>query len=268
MTKHRLDNLVLSFFGFSRLPFSKNISSKEIFSTQTYKEAFTRLEFGISDEDIMLLTGPVGSGKSVVLGSLIDSIDLNSYIPIYIRGNNLKEGELYKAILIGLDQEPPRYSQTAKRLFYRLVPELTKKPVVIVDDAQEIHDPALTGIKSMVNFHFDSQNKITFILSGQPELKAKLKYSQFSALKQRIRVFFHMESMSLEESCGYIDHHTKIAGRPNAIFSDEAKSDIHRKAEGIPRRINAICYRSILNAALNELNIIDSSNLVLEDPTD
>ncbi len=138
----------------------------------------------------------------------------------------------------------------------------------LVDDAQEIQDPALTGIKSMVNFHFDSQNKITFILSGQPELKAKLKYSQFSALKQRIRVFFHMESMSSEESCGYIDHHTKIAGRPNAIFSDEAKSDIHRKAEGIPRRINTTCYRSILNAALNELNIIDSSNLVLEDPTD
>jgi len=268
MTNHRLDNLVLSFFGFSRLPFSKNISSKEIFSTQTYKEAFARLEFGIIDEDIMLLTGPVGSGKSVVLGSLIHSIDLNSYIPIYIRGNNLKEGELYKAILIGLDQAPPRYAQTAKRLFYRLVPELTKKPVVIVDDAQEIHDPALTGIKSMVNFHFDSQNKITFILSGQPELKAKLRYSQFSALKQRIRVFFHMESMSLEESCGYVDHHTKIAGRPNPIFSDEAKSDIHRKAEGIPRKINAICYRSILNAALNELNIIDSSNLVLEDPTD
>ena len=138
MTNHRLDNLVLSFFGFSRLPFSKNISSKEIFSTQTYKEAFARLEFGISDEDIMLLTGPVGSGKSVVLGSLIHSIDLNSYIPIYIRGNNLKEGELYKAILIGLDHAPPRYSQAAKRLFYRLVPELTKKPVVIVDDAQEI----------------------------------------------------------------------------------------------------------------------------------
>ncbi len=78
----------------------------------------------------------------------------------------------------------------------------------------------------------------------------------------------YMESMSLEESCGYIDHHTKIAGRPNAIFSDEAKSDIQRKAEGIPRRINAICFRSILNATLNELNIIDSSNLVLEDPTD
>ena len=268
MTNHKLDNLVLSFFGFSRLPFSKNISSKEIFSTQTYKEAFTRLEFGISDEDVILLTGPVGSGKSVVLGSLIHSIDLNSYIPIYIRGNNLKEGELYKAILIGLDQEPPRYAQTAKRLFYRLIPELTKKPVVILDDSQEIQDPALAGIKSMVNFHFDSQNKITFILSGQPELKAKLKYPQFSSLKQRIRVFFHMDGMSLEETCGYIEHHNKIAGKPNAIFSDEAKSDIHRRAEGIPRRVNAICYRSILNAALNELNIIDSSNLVLEDPTD
>ena len=120
----------------------------------------------------------------------------------------------------------------------------------------------------MVNFGFDSDNKITFILCGQPELKAKLKLDQFLALKQRIRVYYHMNGMSLEETCGYIDHHTKIAGRPAAIFSDGAKSDIHRTAEGIPRRVNVICYQSIINAAIKEVSVIDSSELILEEPTD
>jgi len=67
-----------------------------------------RLEYGIGSEDFLLITGPVGVGKSVALLSLIHALDPIAYSPIYIRGNNLGEGELYKAILSGLDMEPSR----------------------------------------------------------------------------------------------------------------------------------------------------------------
>ena len=263
-----MNDLVLDHFGFSHLPFSKAISPKNAFQTASYKEAFARLEYGAEAEDIMLLTGPVGSGKSLVLASFIDSLDVNTYTPLYVRGSNLSEAALYKAVLAGVNTTPPHFPSRAKRLFYQLIPELTRKPIVVVDDAQDMQETALKSIKSMVNFDFDSVNKITFILAGQPELKAQLKLVQFLALKQRIRLFFHMNPMSLQESCSYIDHHTTIAGRPTSIFSDGAKAEIHRYSEGIPRMVNTICYRSILNAAINELDVIDSTDLFLDDPAD
>lgn len=263
-----MNNLVLDHFGFSHLPFSKAVSPKNAFHTASYKEAFARLEYGVEAEDIMLLTGAVGSGKSVVLASFIGSLDANSYTPLYVRGSNLSEAALYKAVLAGVNTTPPHFPAKAKRLFYHVIPELTRKPIVVVDDAQDMQDSALRSIKSMVNFDFDSVNKVTFILAGQPELKAKLKLIQFLALKQRIRLFFHMRAMSLQETCAYIDHHTTIAGRPAALFSDGAKTDVHRYSEGIPRMVNTICYRSILNAALKELDIIDSTDLFLDDPAD
>jgi len=263
-----MTNAVLDFFGFSHLPFSKILSPRQLFHSTAYKEAFAQLEYGIPVEDIMLLSGPVGCGKSVVVNALMHALDSNHYSPIYVRGNNLTEVELYKSILCALDHVPPYFSGAAKRLFYRIVPELSKQPVIFLDDAQEMKDSALLAIKSMANFGSDSQHRITFVLCGQPELRATLKLSRYLALKQRIRLFFHMKGMGLQETCAYIDHHITEAGKPTPVFADDAKSDVHRYSEGIPRRVNLICYRSIVNAALNEINIIDSKNLILDDLSD
>jgi len=257
---------VLDHFGFSRLPFSKSLSPKEAFLTSSHTEALARLQYGIESEDFLLLTGPVGVGKSVALHALMHSLDPNAYSPIYIRGNNLGEGELYKSILAALDRDPPRYTQPARRMFFSVVPELSRKPIAVIDDAQEVRDAALLSLKSLANFSSDSQTRITFILSGQPELRVRLKLAQYHALKQRIRLFYHMRPMGLEETCRYIDHQTRSAGAPNPLFSDAAKADIHRHADGIPRVVNTIGYRSLINAAVKGLKVVDSADLFLEDP--
>jgi type II secretory pathway predicted ATPase ExeA len=259
---------VLDFFGFSRLPFSKSLAPKELFPAHSYTEAYARLEYGIGSEDFLLLTGPIGVGKSVVLAALMHCLDSNLYTPIYIRGNNLGEGELYKAILVALDRQPPRYTQPARALFFSVVSELSRKPIALIDDAQEMKDAALLSLKSLANFASDSQPRISFVLSGQPELKARLKLAQYLPLKQRIRLFYHMKPLSLEECCRYIDHHTRIAGNPNPLFSDAAKAEIHRHADGIPRIVNTICYRSIISATVKKLKVIDSADLFLEDPAE
>jgi len=75
-----------------------------------------------------------------------------------------------------------------------------------VDDVQEVNESALLALKSTVNFGFDSENRLAFILCGQPELKATLKYSRFLAVKQRIRLFFHMQGLSLQETCEQVEN--------------------------------------------------------------
>lgn len=263
-----MHNAVLDHFGFSRLPFSKSLSARELFCAAGFTEARARLEYGIAAEDFLLLTGPIGVGKSVVLAALMQSLDPNTYTPIYIRGNNLGEGELYRTILSALDRQPPRYTQPARAMFFSVIPELSRKPVALIDDAHEVRDAALLSLKSLANFGSDSQPRISFVLSGQPELRARLKLAQYLPLKQRIRLFYHIKPMSLEETCRYIDHHTRIAGCPNPLFSDAAKAEIHRHADGIPRIVNTIGYRSIIAATLNKLKVIDSAELLLDDPAE
>jgi len=263
-----MEKSVRDFYGLSYMPFSKLSSPQNAFPTEGFKEACAKVAFGIGSEDFLLLTGPVGVGKSVVLNAILHDIDTTRYIPIYIRGNGLSEGELYKGILAGLDREPPRYTQSAKRMFFSVVPSLTRKPIVAIDDAQEMKESAMLSLKTLTNFDTDSQNKITFILCGQPEFKAQLKLAQFLPLTQRIRLFFHMKPMAVKETLGYIDQQTAKAGCLTQLFSDSAKLDIHRYSDGVPRVVNMCCYRSLINAAIKGVKIIDSSDVFFEKPSE
>ena len=256
---------VLAFFGFSRLPFGKHLTPADTFPSSAHQEALSRLSFGVADEDLLLLSGPIGCGKSVALAAFVAALDSNRYTPLYVRGSGLSAAGLVKAVLAGLKIDPPFFSGQASQLFFKTIPELNRKPVVIIDDAQDLAGAALTAVKGMVNFHFDSRTAITFVLAGQPELRELLKYAPFAAVRQRIRISYHMPPMSLQETCSYIDHHTARCGRPTSIFADDAKADIHRHAGGVPRLVNALCYRSILHAAAHDIAIIDSTNVVTDD---
>ena len=141
---------VLAFFGFSRLPFGKHLQPADTFLSGAHQEALSRLSFGVPDEDLLLLSGPIGCGKSVALAAFVAALDGNRYTPLYLRGSGLSASALVKAVLEGLKIDPPFFSAQASQLFFKTIPELNRKPVVIIDDAQDLAATALTAIKSMV----------------------------------------------------------------------------------------------------------------------
>lgn len=252
---------VLNFYGLTYMPFGKEIHCSDIFQTVALKDAQAMLELGVETEDILLLTGPVGCGKSVTIRYFIASLNSNLYIPVYIQGFVKTAVELCKIILKEILIDPPFAPLKVKSLYSKSVMEMNKKPVIIIDDAQDMMDSPLLSIKSLVNFEQDSKNKVTILLAGQPELKDRLSFTLFSAIRQRIKLDIFLNPMSLEETCRYIDHSLKICGRPSPVFSDNAKSEIFKMASGIPRVINRICFKALIQGTIKKIDIIDSGNI-------
>jgi type II secretory pathway predicted ATPase ExeA len=257
--------ILLTHYGLSRLPFGKDIDEKNIFHTEELTRTAAMLELGIESEDVMLLSGPIGCGKSLIIRHGLAGLDTNRYQPIYLRGNISGEGELVKALLRGMKIEPPHSLGKAKPAFFSAVEESSRKPVVVLDDAQDIAEEALISIKALTNFDSDSQNRITFILTGQPELRTLLSYSHFDSLRARIRLSHHLSPMGLEETASYIDHGLEIVHRKEKLFSDAAKMEIFKRSNGIARQINRICYNAIITGAIQEKNLIDSSDLPIDE---
>lgn len=56
---------ILTHYGFSRLPFGKDIAVGEIYPTEGMNEAGAMIELGLESEDIILITGPIGCRLSV-----------------------------------------------------------------------------------------------------------------------------------------------------------------------------------------------------------
>jgi general secretion pathway protein A len=222
------------------------------------------LELGLESEDIMLITGPIGCGKSLVLRSATHRFDSTSYQVIYLRGSIEKPAELFKLILQGMKIDPPYSITKTKPLFFEAVAEAKRKPIIVIDDAQDSSPEALLSLKAMTNFEADSSYRITFILAGHPELAATLAYSHFDALRARIRLSHQLAPMSLEETVGYIDHGLKIVAYTGSLFSDNAKIEIFRRTGGIARSINALCYRSILHGVIEDKQVIDTADIPQE----
>ena len=89
-------------------------------------------------------------GSPLALAAFVAALDTNRYTPLYVRGSGLSAAGLVKAVLEELKIDPPFFSGRASQLFFKIIPELNKKPVVIIDDAQDLAPTALTAIKSMV----------------------------------------------------------------------------------------------------------------------
>ena len=263
-----MNKLMLDYYGFHSTPFSKDIAAKDVFHTAAHTDALGMLGLAAGKEDVVLLTGQNGIGKSVVLRSFLHELDENRYAPLYIRGSSIGAGQLYKYILAGLNITPPYTCTGARMLYFRKIPELGKRPFIVIDDAQDLPDVTLAEIKSLVNFDLDSRNCITVVLAGQPETIRRIKMEHLRALRQRIRLSMTMTSMSCEESVGYIDHHTRIRGNENPLFTEAAKADIFKKTNGVARAINTMCYNSLLQGASRELKVIDSNELCVPELMD
>ena len=256
---------VMHFYGFSRMPFGKEFDSADAFTSPSFADSVAMLALGVESEDILLVSGPIGSGKSVALRSFIAALDPNRFAPVYIRGLGLSASDLVKSILLALLVEPPFNPTKARSLYFKSVAEHPRKPVIVIDDAQDMKEPALLSVKNLVNFNSDSLSKITFVLCGQPELKETLRYSRLASVNQRIRHWVEFSGLSLPDTCGYIDHAVTYAGRPTALFSDSAKAEIHKRSLGIPRRINRICLRTLFEGAARNRLIIDESCVVSDE---
>jgi type II secretory pathway predicted ATPase ExeA len=256
---------VMNFYGFVRMPFDKDFETAEAFSSPSLANAVTMLGLGVESEDILLVSGPIGSGKSVALRSFIAALDPSRFAPIYLRGLGLTAADLVKSVLLSLLIEPPYNYAKARALYFKSVAEHSHTPIVVIDDAQDMKESALLSVKNLVNFNSDSKSKITFVLCGQPELKETLRYSRLASVHQRIRHWVEFSGLSLKDTCEYIDHGVVRAGRPTALFSDNAKAEIHKRSLGIPRRINRVCLRTLFEGAAQGRTIIDDADIVSDE---
>jgi type II secretory pathway predicted ATPase ExeA len=263
MNDTTIESRIRDHFGLSRLPFSKNTGPTQIFRSRQIEEVSARLSLAAQNEDIALLTGPVGSGKSSALRLFAQSLDSTRFRLVYIPAYPYKIGEIAKLILSGLQVQPPAHGSKALRLLDQTVIELSRdkgiKPVIVIDEAQELPLLTLQTLKNLVNFDMDSASRLTLILCGQKELAPILDSVALESLYRRIKIICEMSALSLEDTSKYIRHQMKLCGVEKAIFTDECVAQIFSMSQGLMSQINVACFRLIVLAVSEGKDIIEPS---------
>lgn len=248
-----------TYFGLKHRPFSKTPDPKFLFYSKTHEEAFARLQQGVEEKEIILLTGEIGSGKTTLSRALIDSLG-EEYRVISILNPRLTPSQFLRIIAkrFGIDSSHSK-DDLLEVIYEKVYEDYTKgiTPVIIIDEAQLIPDRAtFEEIRLLTNFQLDEENLLSLVLIGQPDLKKRLERMAYLPLRQRIGLRYHLNPLSDEEIREYIAHRLRVAGKTEPIFSEEAIEAICKFSQGIPRNINNIASNSLLEGFGMELQII------------
>jgi type II secretory pathway predicted ATPase ExeA len=250
------------FYGLNEKPFSKTPDPRFLYESRKHAEALARLHHAVEEQDIVLLTGEIGSGKTLLSRAFIDALD-ESYYPVLIINPRLSPSQLLRtvALRLGMD-DSSRYRhgilEGINAKLYELY-EAAKRPVIIIDEAQLIPGKAtFEELRLLTNFQLDDRNLLALVLIGQTELFERLNRKPYRALMQRIGMQYHLSPLNREETKAYINHRLAVAGRVAPLFEDEAVALVYEYSGGIPRRINTIAGNALVEGFGREALMIDA----------
>lgn len=250
-----------AFFGFKQNPFNMSPDPSFLFRSQQHEEALANLIYGVqSRKGFIVLTGEVGTGKTTMLECLRDFLNAQQTAFASLFNSRLTVEQFFEMLSYDLDLRCDKHSKTEVLLTLNnmLVERAAvgRTTVLIVDEAHNLDWDVLEEIRLLGNLENRRGKLLQIILAGQQELDNKLERPEFRQLKQRIALRCALRGFDLDEAAAYINSRMARAGvKDQAIISNGLIEEIHRRSQGIPRLINAICDNLLLTAFAMESRV-------------
>jgi type II secretory pathway predicted ATPase ExeA len=195
-------------FGFTKLPFSKNVSAKDLLDRASHQEAVARIRFCIAEALLGVITGEVGVGKTVAVRAAISQLDQAAHHIVYLANPTVGTRGLYVNIVQALGAMPRGFraelvAQT-QSLLAAEEHERRRRVVLVIDEAHLLSPDQLEAIRLLTNADMDSAASCSVLLVGQPTLARQLRMGIFAAyVTVRIMSLRLLEPDGTEEiECG------------------------------------------------------------------
>jgi general secretion pathway protein A len=256
-----------AFFRLTGKPFQLNPDPAFFYGSRGHKRAFAYLQYGVHQgEGFIIITGDVGAGKTTLVRSLIEQVDPNQFVAAQLVTTQLDAEDLLRAVAIAFGLAPKALdkAQLLAELEAFLVSLVAqgKRALLIVDEAQNLSARAIEELRMLSNFQLGNQGLLKSFLVGQPELRQLMQGPQLHQLRQRVTASYHLGPMDRAETQEYVEHRLRHVGwSSDPRFEPGAFDAIYAFSGGIPRRINTLCNRLLVAAALSEEHTLTAGSV-------
>jgi len=254
--------MFLTLYGMRDQPFGVTPDSRYLYPSPTHREALASLFCGVQDRrGFLALIAPPGTGKTTLLFYLLGRLRGTSRTAfLFDTPSDPQELMSSLATDIGLNTSGLGKAEIRQQVQRLLTEEASagRNCVVVVDEAQNLSNPVLEEIRLLSNFESGTRKLLQVVLAGQPQLATRLSHPDLIQLRQRLAMVIRLEPLSAEQVRSYIDHRLKVAGyNAGQLFSDDAFALIARESQGIPRKINILCYNALAIGCAQKRKCID-----------
>jgi general secretion pathway protein A len=264
--------MFLDYYHLREQPFGVTPDPRYLYLSPTHREALASLYYGVeASRGFLALIAEPGMGKTTLLFQLLEQLR-ESACAAFLFQTQCDSRELLRYLLadMGIDSQGHDLVEMHAQLNDALMrlKRADRRFVLVIDEAQNLDDSVLETVRLLSDFETPSSKLMQIILSGQPQLAAKLARPSLAQLRQRIAILSRLEPFSPAETDRYIDHRLRVAGYDGgALFTSDARAIIAVRSRGIPRNINNLCFNALsMGYALRRKKIdVESVREVIKD---
>lgn len=235
-----------------------------VFPQAAHEAAFAALLDALrSDEGILLATGEVGVGKTMLARRLERELRRSGAHVAYLAYPDLSIGELLRCLYVAFDLSPPSGAALdVAEAVHLIAAAPAGRRAILVDDADKCSTALLSGLERLIRDAGAAGRTLQAVLFGTPDLPARLS-AEIPNVAVAAAAHTQLAPLSLEETGTYIRHRLGVLGARQDVFSTDAIEAIASYARGVPRLVNQACGRALLLAGPDRDGAI-SQAMVLE----
>jgi type II secretory pathway predicted ATPase ExeA len=217
---------LLSLWGLKWNPFSPELPTEGLLVTARVESFAWRVEQLVQEGGFALITGESGTGKSVALRIVAERLStLRDVVVGVLERPQSKTADFYRELgdVFSVKLSPSNRYGGFKALRERWKAHVASsriKPVLLVDEAQEMAPDVLSELRILSSADFDATSLLTVVLSGDARLPELLRHQDLVPLGTRIRTRLTMEPASREELSELLSHSLTKAGNASLMTTE------------------------------------------------
>jgi len=258
-----MNQKLLALYGLKWNPFSPELPSEAIYVPAKIETFCWRIEHAqIREGGFAMIHGDPGSGKSIVLRLLAERLKKLPDITVgAINHPQCNMPDFYRELgdIFGVPLRPSNRWGGFKALRERWFGHLESsrcRPVLLIDEAQEMTTQVLSELRLLASARFDSQPLLCIVMAGDARLIEKLRREELIPLGSRIRTRLATEFASRDDLLACLDH--LLAGAGNAsLMTPQLRHTLCDHAAGNYRILTTMAAELLAAAAQRDLPVLD-----------
>jgi general secretion pathway protein A len=253
---------LLVFYGLKWNPFTPDVPVSALYRTPRIDSFLYRMEDLAREGGFALVAGPPGTGKSTTLRMLSDQLSQVRDLRVgVLTRSQCSMADFYRELgdLFGVELSPHNRWAGTKVLRERwqsFVETSLFRPVLLVDEVQEMAAPVLNELRTLMSVELDSVQLLTVVLSGDNRLLTRLRHDDLLPLGSRIRTRLILEGGTAKELAACLRYAMESAGNAR-LMTDGLVKTLSEHSAGNHRVLMATASELLARGAEKEVERLD-----------